>query len=104
MTRKELAQKYRDAAKSIENGWDWWSCNAIESQGVDASDYAKLFMPNVREINEACPLPDGQKWTAENLWPDGSWGSYWAESTEEQEGCRIVALCFMAAMVEAGDA
>lgn len=37
--------------------------------------------------------------------PDESWGMYWGHQWPEgeQQDCRCLALCFMAAMAEAGD-
>lgn len=104
MSREELAQRYRDAARSIERGEHAWSCNAIASFGGDKRRYKEVFMPTVADINATCPRPNRDRWTSEHLCPDGSWGSFWGHSWKENENCRILALCLMAAMVEAGDA
>jgi hypothetical protein len=35
---------------------------------------------------------------------DWTWGDLWGELEAERDECRVLALCLMAAMVEAGDA
>ena len=79
------AAVYREAARQIEEGIQIWTCNALECLGASPIPYAALFKPEDEHF-------------------DGSWGTRWSDSYEERQDCRILALCFMAAMVEAGDA
>ena len=91
---KEDAAIYRAAAELVADPrQNWASCYAVNfaARGMrgefdaphPASErYSKLFSP--RKVND----------------PDVAWGAEW----DDIHGCRVLALCFMAAMVEAGDA
>ena len=88
---KKRAAIYRKAARRIERAaHGMFSCstlNTITGDGEAARRYAELFRPE--DYNGEC------------------WGHAWANGWDqwrERNACRIVALCFMAAMVEAGDA
>lgn len=97
------AEIYRQAALLYENGKlgdaGRGSCSAIceaarpdlhhyaayedGCRGRLVSDYAAFFRPEIGVVY---------------------WGMHWGDSREERDDCRIIALCFMAAMIEAGDA
>lgn len=87
--RRAGAAIYRAAAKRIsECDYGAFSCVTISQAGGDSEDYAKLFRPSEKEDSAL-------------------WGMGWSEDIKnwrQRNNCRIIALCFMAAMVEAGDA
>ena len=86
--RAKRAEVYREAADLIPK--DYASCFAVnkvvsghhECGTSEARAYEELFAPYVKTF---------------------AWGEQWGEEPE-RTNCRILALCFMAAMVEAGDA
>lgn len=87
--RQRSAALYHEAARRIaedeptkEHSCTCSCCMVGEVGGLQRRvDYAEMFRP------EGHP-------------PDGSWGVLW----DDIDACRVLALCFMAAMVEAGDA
>lgn len=88
---------YRNAARHLER-FHGYACLTIEEQGISCSAFCKKFKPTIREANEAVPLPD-RSWRKDET--DGAWGFFWGDDSHD---CRVLAVCFMAAMVEAGDA
>ena len=92
MKKPTAATVYREAARRIERGEvdhnDGACCVALrtnyeyEVPGFSADDFYYAFKPN----------------SASSMW----WGRHFG-SEDEQRECRILALCFMAAMCDAGD-
>lgn len=87
--RRKNTDIYRRAARLIENNKADMSCWAINQART-----------NGREILGRSPQREKYENTFVIDAPDGHFGP----NNEENRGVRIVALCFMAAMVEAGDA
>ena len=96
--RAKRAAVYREAAYRVEFGFHSFSCWAIEDvlvvplHGEETKEKDKH--PLVRSYEKTF-RPEACGWTH-------NWGVYW--NGDERRDCRILALCFMAAMVEAGDA
>jgi hypothetical protein len=87
---KRAANAFRHAAKAVEDG-QWCSCCNAINFSTDSTSFAE-------RMNEAFKnyfKPDGA-----GLW---WWGGCACRMTSTR-GPRVLALCFMAAMVEAGDA
>lgn len=92
MSKKDAAV-YLKAAE-IESEQHWFSCQAIEwALGRNRNEsitgwsalstrYANIFKPH------------------QDTYAHSTWGHQWAE---DQHECRILALCFAAAMAKAGD-
>ena len=81
---------YREAARRVELGEDEFACVALKKTGCEdeVAVMAKLFKPEHSMIH----------WFGSyNDFEEGSSGL-------EARNARVVMLCFMAAMVEAGDA
>lgn len=83
---------YSRAAQYMANdeGYVEFSCHAIDDvQDAMYSDarknYCQMFKPSLRTYDEA------------------QWGDKWSESLFARRECRILALCFAAAMHETGD-
>lgn len=79
--RNSDAQFFRAAAKRLEDGLNEYACHALADAGAPfthADRLKEIFAPDVEDV----------------AWLRGIGGT----------GGRILALCFMAAMVEAGDA
>ena len=77
--RKRDAAVYREAADVIASGKGEFSCNEIQAASafeIDARIYSEFFEPS----------------------------QVWHEPEDDKQGIRVLMLCFMAAMVEAGDA
>lgn len=89
------AKVYRDAAAYLfrRNPKVWWGC-------CDAINKVTTGDPCIRSAQEAV--------FAAYFKPENTnyvyWGGQWSDDSRERHACRILALCFMAAMVEAGDA
>jgi hypothetical protein len=95
-TTKRRAAVYREAARAVAEREVTCSCDAVSltdnfnagrrhwgcRESANARRYAALFAPNGRE-------------TAELIW-----GEAWSEDFVEQQSCRVIALCFMAAITE----
>lgn len=102
-TPRGEVQIYRDAAKVIEDGKlldnGRGSCSAITQAAEPQMHHSEAYdalccTPIVTNyVNTFCPR--GRT--------GGYWGTEWGATHQEQDDCRILALCFMAAMVEAGD-
>lgn len=92
-SRKSRSAKYRKAARRIERNLDYACCYALQS--VDASAEASV-MEGVF-VNDYERNRWGGHWMAEH-----GEGKYGGNSSVQDR--RVLALCFMAAMVEAGDA
>lgn len=97
-TRKQLAAIYRKAALNAEaNHCYGSSCHEIhrlvsfntmaERYGPEVIAFRNLFSPHGQDTTRAFWLNDYDRW-----------------DQGEQQNWRPLALCFMAAMVEAGDA
>lgn len=87
----ETAKVYREAARLIEAGSaNCGCCFAISLAGgrgyLPEGEHAKMMLKT---------FPEGMR---------GGWGHYRAHGGDQDQSPRILALCFMAAMVEAGDA
>lgn len=95
--RNYRAEIYREVARDLEIH-ETYACNALEDAGLPCDTFCKKFRPTVREANEGVRLPH-RRWTKAET--DGAWGFFWGD---DSHGCRVLAICFMAAMVEAGDA
>ena len=93
---KVTAEIYRKVARTMEQ-CEQYACNAIEEAGLPCSTFYKTFRPTVKTANEAVPLPH-RRWTRTEI--GGAWGFFWGD---DSHNCRVLALCLMAAMVEAGD-
>ena len=87
--RRAEAEIFRLAAKLMEDGHAGCGCCfAISEAGGDG------YLPHGKHAKKmGLVYPEGM---------DGGWGDYPMWTGES--GPRILALCFMAAMVEAGDA
>lgn len=89
----KTAQLFRDAAKLKEaeleedkySHGSCWHLSAAAGWGADRTMLLDRF--------QALFAPEGY-----------SCGSFWWGWTEDEDNARVVALCFMAAIVEAGDA
>lgn len=95
--RAKRAAMYREAANIVECGIDAHSCHAIyRATGLGVPDEWEKRLPcsDADEYDELFRPDDPGAWGE-------SWGICWGD---ERHDCRVVALCFMAAMVEAGDA
>lgn len=94
------AEKYRLAAQSIERGIDKFSCNALEKLGAYGEKIAFIAMYG--------PDAKGQDSQGNATWIPAAafpWNPRSHRYSEELgRNSRIIALCLMAAMVEAGDA
>lgn len=100
------AEIYSTAAKYLEDGK---VCDSIKGacSAIGESMYPTLMRLDAYSKAEA----QGVLKPFEDLFkPDepyasrSYWGNEWAETDAERNDCRILALCFMASMVEAGDA
>ena len=88
------ADVYVRAAEMILAGETLWCCSAISRSGLSCKAFSALFDP-APEIKNALDKPSlGQGWR----WSVGEKDDALARKQ------RANALCFMAAMVEAGDA
>ena len=88
--RRADAAIYRAAAKLLEDGESRWACFAIKrasKRRLGCKAFRAVFGPS--RDNSVHRL-------------EGWWGNSYFKP--DAEGPRILALCFMAAMVEAGDA
>ena len=90
-TDRRAAKVYRDAAVYIEKNGHV-GCYALQqvTDGLTYGGSPKLFAPYERFFK-----PRIQPF-------DGGW--YGNLPEDEASNCRVLALCFLAAMVEAGDA
>lgn len=96
--RKALAQKYRNAALSIEIYSEKFVCFALGMVGVPCKTFEDWFKADAIEYGLAYDdLAATFAWMG-NVITDGS------DSTEIDRDCRVIALCLMAAMIETGDA
>ncbi len=98
-TRTETAKAYREAARLMEreaiyfDGPVTYACHALELVEFGHASWAdSKYCSPLRDVFD----------------PEREGGSAWlcdaTVSTEARKEIRILALCFMAAMVEAGDA
>lgn len=88
MTKAEI---YRRAAELVQDDKERYSCNAV----VMAGQEFKI-------------LTWDQRYEYADMFASIGWGSYWhlaAETAEQEWGKdgRVLALCFAAAMADAGD-
>lgn len=96
--RKASAAMYIDIAGKIERDEARFTCceiwGALQATGMQKEDaykdisyvsYAELFSPNGHQVGLAWWLPEDMAF-------------------DDRQDWRVLALCFMAAMVEAGDA
>ena len=91
MTHSTDAAVCRDAAKAVEDMKAGFCCCALGLPGDKIrDDFAAIFSPEPSDEQEQ-----------DNL---SVYGWYGRPNTEENRNARVVALCMMAAMVEAGDA
>ena len=101
MTRRstDLAKVYREAARLIEK-------QARHSDAMDGYPRVKFSCCAIAEAEGIFPLWNHGKAHSDlidryGVLFDGNFGSEWESQNQAH---RIVALCMMAAMVEAGDA
>ena len=97
MSKKDAAI-YREAAEMLFLGEVHYCCIALETVGGNVSAFTSAFAPME---NEADPDPDMEYCG----FGKGAWGKHWGTSNvvHSGDGCRVLALCFAAAMAEAGD-
>jgi hypothetical protein len=88
---KRDAALYRKAAKRIETGENSWSCCAIEEALPMSKRTYGAWHPATEKYRQMFAEA-------------GSLSISQFDETGDGEGVRIVALCLMAAMAEAGDA
>lgn len=97
--RKALAQKYRDAARLIEEGYTEYGCFALKDEGLDCVLFTAWFKEDAMAYGMA---HDGYalefSWMA-NALTEGEGGAL-----AEVRDYRVIALCLLASMIEAGDA
>lgn len=90
-----LSKVYLEAARKVADHEEHFSCSASHRSGGKVDAYRSLFKPEstmwLAWWNEGW---DGPCNTAQDL----------NERNEFLRNCRTLALCFMAAIVEAGDA
>ena len=87
---REEANIYLHAASEIADGFGSFACCEIGLPGDPARErFTKFFRPMVKDNCDPCPRENGWYGQARDM---------------EARAARVVALCFMAAMVEAGDA
>ena len=97
--KRKRAAAYRSAARMIEmdSVAGGWSCWALElALGVPlhgSASHPTAIHPDVIAYEDMY-RPDSK-----SLYPHR-----WGEAFDDPYNCRVLALCFMAAMVEAGDA
>ena len=98
--RKAKAALYRATAEAILTQTEKWSCFALRRVGIECDDFCAVFDPG--------PGPSGSYWGTPQFGSGWSWGVYFTDKdtvdAKLQQEQRAIALCFMAAMVEAGDA
>lgn len=119
---------YLKAARRIADGTHTFSCSAILNENpndwfvtskpavdpelLDAKNaYESLFRPTSKDIPKDIPAylnygvakgaPWGENWGLKNLSEDSKrWDTMWDIDYEEVENCRILALCFAAAVFD----
>lgn len=98
------ARIYRKAARKIEDGDNHWSCCAIAGVGDDTDPYYYEDDRMLVGRYERFFKPDGAHLYWGNAWSDRPPTYQESCGDEQAKKCRILALCFMAAMAGAGDA
>lgn len=91
----DSAKVYRDAADYLCRPTPkdcWGTCDAINQ--IAAGDPCYESPAKARYESYFMPPSSTRCY----------WGEMWGDSPDEIHECRLLALCFMAAMVEAGDA
>lgn len=101
-TVKRRAAIYRQAARSIENGADLYSCIAVMNACDDDKEGAKLAGKYVDVL--VYGLEDDDWPSAEGRLQITGFAYGAREVGVDEVDLRVLALCFMAAMVETGDA
>src|SRR5690349_16044648 len=106
-TTKTAAAIYRRAARLIVNSKNpllvsCWAIDVAASGGNQRDAEADRPPPHI-------VTPSSYRTHYDDLFRPGTpcairWGDYWGDTPEESNRCRALGLCFMAAMVEAGDA
>ena len=89
------------AAAKIAAGREQYSCIALATYGGEVAKYEKLFRPKWREISMP---PSYVRYGTTGAW-GCNWGiekvgREWHENKKDSQNCRVLALCFMAAMTE----
>ena len=84
MTRTEKVARYRKAARSIELGWDEFCCNALGSARDEIVEFERWFKKDAL-ASGSCKV---------------AWMNNVSDDPQECRDCRVLALCFMAAIVE----
>ena len=85
MTRTEKAARYRAAARRIELGLGWpYCCHALGYVGGEIVEFERWFKKDAL-ASGSCK---------------GAWMSNVSDDPQECRDCRVLALCFMAAIVE----
>ena len=101
-----VAAIYLDAAKLFEDGkvkdTGQGACSAI-AEAMNPTIHHSLAYDKERHA-EKSPVHDFTAIFSPNDDARYYWGDGWGDTQEERNNARVVALCFMAAMVEAGDA
>jgi len=93
--KKSRAAVYRNLAREAETddfamSPHWWSCNQVREH----------FIPTV---GDSASFDEREKYQEAFNFPKYEMG-LWEMSGRNMQNIRVLALCFMAAMVEAGDA
>ncbi len=86
MTKAEI---YRKAAKQVANGDDYQMCYAIDDAAGNNEEADSVFTPIFSP--------------RQGMGNSESWGREFSADLPERKRCRVLALCFAAAMAEAGD-
>ena len=92
----KYSEVFREAALQLERGQDRFSCNAIDDIAGGFNTPARQYYSDLiaPEANDALVMLHDVKWEGKGT---GAWGWYWGE---EAGACRILALCFAAAVAE----
>ena len=100
MSPKQRARVYREAARIVAEFEDRdsgaGSCSAIADAMFPESDTLSAW----ERSKESANISIYQGLFSPSDFSEGYWGEFW----DAPRACRCIALCFMAAMVEAGDA
>lgn len=93
--RAAKAKKYRMAARLIERGKAEYACGALQEVGLDTEDFANMFRKDSISyaIRHRFVHVCGAAWMLNSVHAH-------EDHDSTVEACRILALCFMAAMTE----
>ncbi len=93
--RAAIADMFRNAARVLES----------QKPGNGACEVLGDFCPMaLDQFSEVCLCGDASGKMGLLFKPSGGRDYWMGEFTDENQGARVLMLCFMAAMVEAGDA